>query len=106
MCIRDRSLAGISEEQRTLVLELVHAYVGDLPAADARRRMARIEESLDGLHLAWWGPHEPGSDISYRLQGPDLLIEYACQNLGGVPQQHLHSILRTPGDAYGSGLGE
>ena len=42
--------------------------------------------------------------VSYRLQGPSLLVEYACQNLGGDPLDHLHAMYRDPTNEYGAGF--
>ena len=52
--------------------------------------------------FAWRGPYDPGSDASYHLYGPNLIIEFAGQDLGGDPAEHLHSIYRDPTNEYGA----
>ena len=56
------------------------------------------------MRFLWNGELEEGSDISYRIQSPSLVIEYACQDLGGDPQQHLHTMYRDPKNEYGGQL--
>ena len=56
---------------------------------------------LDKTHFAWHGPHKPGSDASYHIYGPGVIIEYMGQDLGGDPLDHLHSIYRDPTNEYG-----
>ena len=92
---------GLGAEQRELVMQLIDAYVGDLPAAARAARLEHLAEDIDEMHFAWWGPTAAGSDVSYRLQGPCLIIEYACQDLGGDPLQHLHGMYRNPTNEYG-----
>ena len=52
------------------------------------------------------GPPKKKGDFSYRLQGPSLIIEYAGQDLGGDPHDHLHSMYRDPTNEYGARLGK
>jgi uncharacterized protein DUF3500 len=50
------------------------------------------------LHFAWAGPPEPGHGHYYRIQGPDLLIEYDnTQNQAN----HAHTVLRRPLSDFG-----
>ena len=48
------------------------------------------------------GPASNASDVSYRLLGPTLIVEYACLDLGSDPLDHLHSMYRNPRSAYGA----
>jgi hypothetical protein len=66
--------------------------------------MKEITHEVDAMTFSWNGNQEPGSDISYSIQGPSLIIEYACQNLGGNPLAHLHSMYRNPKNEYGNQL--
>ena len=92
-----------NEDQRGLLKGLLQEYVGDLPEPYASKRMAQLEKEFDQMKLAWSGPTTLESDISYRIQGPSLIIEYACQDLGGDPLDHLHSMYRDPTNEYGAG---
>ncbi|MEM8955066.1 MAG: DUF3500 domain-containing protein [Verrucomicrobiota bacterium] len=92
-------------DQRAALKDLIELYVGDLPDSAAEKRMKELESELDDMTFAWWGPVESGGDFSYRIQGPSLIIEYAGQDLGGDPHNHLHSIYRDPTNEYGARLG-
>jgi len=94
------------EKQRAALLAVIKLYVGDLPAPFAERRLKQLAAEIDQTKFAWWGPAEDDGDYSYRIQGPTLIIEYAGQNLGGDPHDHLHSIYRDPTNEYGSRLGK
>ena len=93
-----------SSEQKKILLRLIGQWVNDLPAAQAKRRMNDLEKEMDQMRFAWNGPRQVGSDVSYSIQGPSLIIEYACQDLGGKPLEHLHTIYRDPTNEYGGQL--
>ena len=92
---------GLNEAQQKALLKLITNWVNDLPQKQAEARMKDIAPQLKDSHFAWSGPTSPGSDISYILQGPSLIIEYSCQDLGGNPLDHLHSMYRDPTNEYG-----
>jgi hypothetical protein len=96
---------ALDEAQRDLLLAVLRGYVGALPETFAEQRLRELEKNLDQLWFSWRGPTTPGSDLSYRIQGPDLIIEFACQDLGGNPLDHLHSMYRDPTNEYGRDLG-
>lgn len=95
------ALEGLAPAGRERLVALLEAVVGNLPPDAAAARLAALESELDALTLAWRGPTADGSDVSWRLQGPSLILEYACQDLVGEPLQHLHSIYRDPTNEYG-----
>lgn len=99
-------LAGksLNATQRTSLLALLGEYVGDLPGPFAQQRLTELTAEIDRMNFAWWGPARKGGDFSYRLQGPSLIIEYAGQDLGGDPHNHLHSMYRDPTNEYGARL--
>ncbi len=99
---RGLDCSSLTEDQRGLLLELVQQWVGDLPAHAAERRMKAVADQLGKTRFAWRGPYEPGSDASYHLYGPGVIIEYSGQDLGGDPLNHLHSIYRDPTNEYGA----
>ena len=98
------SCSTFSESQKKDILKLISQWVNDLPEKQARVRMATIEKELDQTSFAWSGDKAPRSDVSYIIQGPSLIIEYACQDLGGNPLNHLHSVYRDPTNEYGGQL--
>lgn len=63
-------------DQRELLSALIDVYVDRLPEAVADEERARVTASLDRLSFAWAGSTEPGRPHYYRLQGPQLLVEY------------------------------
>lgn len=101
---RGVAVSSFDQGQRDLLLSLISEWVHLLPPAQAERRMQRLSEELDEMKLAWRGSKTAGSDVSYRIQGPTLIIEYACQDLGGNPLDHLHTMYRDPTNEYGGQL--
>ncbi|MBJ06631.1 MAG: hypothetical protein CMO40_05860 [Verrucomicrobiaceae bacterium] len=97
---------SLNASQRTALISLLGEYVGDLPEPFAQQRLKELSGEIDRMSFAWWGPAEKGGDFSYRLQGPSLIIEYAGQDLGGDPHDHLHSMYRDPTNEYGARLAE
>ena len=90
-----------NDEQKKLLVTLISQWVNDLPEKQARLRMKQLEDEVDLMTFAWSGPTRPKSDISYYITGPSLIIEYACQSLGGNPLAHLHTMYRNPKNEYG-----
>ena len=93
---------ALNAEQKKALSKLIRNWVNDLPAKQAKARMKEINSQLDQSHFSWSGPTAAGSDISYMIQGPTLIIEYGCQSLGGKPLDHLHSMYRDPTNEYGA----
>ena len=98
---RGVSCSEFDESQREILMRLISQWVNDMPASHAEKRMAELTKELNEMKFEWNGAVDVGSDISYRIQGPTLLIEYACQSLGGDPQQHLHTMYRNLKNEYG-----
>ena len=91
----------LTKSQKTTLDQLVNEWLRILPAKYAQKRQQEIRSTIDKTHFAWWGDTAPGSAVYFRVQGPEVLIEFAHQNLGGDPQQHLHSVYRDPSNDYG-----
>ncbi|MEM1296168.1 MAG: DUF3500 domain-containing protein [Verrucomicrobiota bacterium] len=100
------SAKDFDEAQRKALSTVLQLYVGDLPEPFAGRRLKELESEIESMTFGWWGPTEDKGDYSYRIQGPTLIIEYAGQDLGGDPHDHLHSMYRDPTNEYGETLGE
>lgn len=94
----------LDEAQRTLLWQLVKEYAANADHGAADAQLAKIRgDGLDALHFAWIGPVD---DLSaryyYRVHGPSLLIEYIVEEgVGGDAANHVHSIMRDPGNDYG-----
>ena len=94
-----------TDAQKQLLLDLIGEWVGILCEPAAKAKMAEIRERLNETYFAWSGPTTPGSAAYFRIQGPTVHIEYAPQNLGGKPVNHIHTIYRDPSNDYGIQFG-
>lgn len=91
---------------RELLAELTTGYLARLPEPLSAGLAARLDSRE--LHFAWEGSTQPGLGHYYRIQGPDLLIEYDNAETGA---NHAHTVLRHPqsdfgGDALAAHLAE
>ena len=98
---RGLECSKLDDKQKLVMLKLIEAWVGNLPEDHARKRMQEIEAGLAETRFAWSGPRKPGSDFSYTIQGPSMIIEFALQDLGGDPMNHVHTQYRNPNNDYG-----
>lgn len=92
----------LTPAQHAQLLKFIGLWVDDLPAKPAKARMAELDAQLKKAHFAWHGPFTAGSDASYHLIGPEIIVEYNGQDLGGNPLDHIHSIYRNPANEYGA----
>ena len=92
--------SALTDRQRSLLLEVIAAWVNILPSETASARLAEIKGALPDTYFAWCGPTTNGSAAYYRVQGPTLVIEYAPQG----STSHIHTIIRDPGNDYGERL--
>ncbi len=99
---------AMTEQQRTLLLDLMAEWAGIIRESAAASRMAELRADLDETWFAWSGPATvaPSRNITayYRIQGPRVVIEYAPQTLGGDPSMHVHTMYRDPTNDYGKKL--
>lgn len=98
-------VSTFSEMQKKQLVELADQWVGILSDGAAKAKLAEIREHLNETYFAWSGPTTPGSAAYFRIQGPTVHIEYAPQNLGGNPVNHIHTIYRDPSNDYGIQFG-
>jgi hypothetical protein len=98
----------MNEQQRAMLLDVIGEWAGIIHQSAAAVRMAEIKAGLNETWFAWSGPvtAAAGSNITayYRIQGPNLVIEYAPQELGGDPALHVHTMYRDPTNDYGKEL--
>ena len=84
---------GMSEAQRGILEALLREYTNRLPEPMAEAEHARLLGILPDLHFAWARGIERKQPHYYRLQGPQVLIEYDCvQNNAN----HSHTVWRDP----------
>ena len=97
--------SALTPAQQALLLDLANEWVGLASEAAAAMKLKEIRANLADTYFAWSGPTTPGSAAYFRIQGPTVVIEYAPQNLGGVPTNHIHTIYRDPTNDYGRKFG-
>ncbi len=84
---------------QALLGRLLGVYLDRLAPELAEAEAARLAPA--DLHFAWAGSPRPGAGHYYRIQGPDLLIEYDnTQNNAN----HAHTVLRRPDSDFGADL--
>src|SRR5215831_11406101 len=78
---------AMNERQKEMLLGLIAEWAGIVHESAAATRMSEIKAGLPDTWFAWSGATtaEPGHNTTgyYRIQGPNLVIEYAPQPLGG-----------------------
>jgi hypothetical protein len=98
--------SDMNDRQRAMLLDVVSEWAGIIHESAAAARMEEIKAGINDTWFAWSGPTTavPGRNITayYRIQGPNLVIEYAPQTLGGDPGLHVHTMYRDPTNDYGS----
>ncbi len=106
--------ASFSDEQRSVFLDLIERFIGNMEAGHSAVKLAEIAEHMDNTWFAWVGPVDDDAVFYYRIHSPVVLIEFDHQvpigtksiNPEGVPtRDHVHVIIRTPnGNDYGKDL--
>jgi hypothetical protein len=101
---------AMSAAQRQRLWLLMDAYLKNVDAEVADKLVAKIlRDGTDQLYFAWMGATTPGSPIYYRIHGPSILIEFdhsaniRSKQLEPDPN-HVHSIMRVPGNDFGADL--
>jgi hypothetical protein len=96
--------SALTAKQKEMLLNLASEWTGIIHESAAAEKMRQIQAKIDDTWFAWSGPTEPGKPAYFRVQGPELWIEYAPQKLGGDATKHLHTIYRDPTNDYGKRL--
>lgn len=91
----------LTAEQKSLLMSLIATRMNIMKPVFAKARLKRIEADLNDTWFAWYGPIEEGGAATFRIQGPTILMEYAPQQLGGIPTNHIHAMYRDPTNDYG-----
>ena len=96
-------VADWPEEPKAQLMEIIGLWVRIMPEMAAERRLAEIGDGLDQLRFAWNGPYDGSGSIYYRIQGPNLILEFSTQGSVGSDEGHYHSVYRNPANEYGGG---
>lgn len=93
-------------EQQNLVLTLINEWVSVLPEAAATARLAEIKADFASTYFAWNGSTDGSDSFYFRVQGPNLIVEFSTQGAVGAAagEGHYHSMYRNPNNEYGSAL--
>ena len=98
-------VSAMNDKQRAMLLDVISEWVGIVHEKAAAARMTQITAGLAETWFAWSGPTTvtPGKNGTsyYRIQGPNLVIEYSPQRMGGDAGNHIHTIYRDPVNDYG-----
>jgi hypothetical protein len=89
--------SDLKKPQMAILRKLITAYAKNVPADEARERLAAIKKAGAGkIHFAWAGPDKPGIGHYYRVQGPTFLIEFVNTqpDAAGNPANHIHCVWR------------
>lgn len=93
--------ADLSGDAAALLRRLFGLYLDRLAEPVAAAEAERLGAAFGELHFAWAGAAEPRRPHYYRIQGPDLLIEYDNTQHGA---NHVHSVWRRPSGDFGGDL--
>jgi hypothetical protein len=97
--------SAMNDGQKAMLLGLIAEWSGIVHDSAAAARIGEIKAGLNDTWFAWSGPvtAAPGRNITayYRIQGPNVVIEYAPQPLGGDLSLHVHTMYRDPTNDYG-----
>jgi hypothetical protein len=100
--------SSMHTRQRAMLLDVMSEWAGIIHESAATARMAELERGLADTWFAWSGPTTAGTGGNitayYRIQGPNVVIEYAPQQFGGDPALHIHAMYRDPTNDYGKRL--
>jgi hypothetical protein len=84
---------------QALLGRLLAVYLDRLVPELAAAEWARLAPA--DLHFAWAGSPGPGAGHYYRIQGPDLLIEYDNTQ---HQANHAHTVMRRPHSDFGEDI--
>lgn len=109
--------ADLTDEQRTLLLELMANWVGMADQETTDAALAEIEATLNDTVIAWSGATtydlSTGDGISFSISGPQAYIAFQAQqgsagaDVAGVSTSgwgHVHSIYRDPTNDYANSV--
>jgi hypothetical protein len=95
------SAKELTEAQTGTLKRLIKERIGLLNAEDFDCKMKSIESEMEHVHFSWRGPNSPGSAAYYRVQGLTFFLEFAPQQMGGAPMEHIHAMYREFKNDYG-----
>ena len=98
--------SDLTAAQRAILLDLIGKSVNiihdDASATKMASIRANIADPTNATYFSWRGPTTAGSAAYYRIQGPNLFIEWAPQSMGGNANNHIHAMYRELANDYGA----
>ncbi|MEL6984203.1 MAG: DUF3500 domain-containing protein, partial [Actinomycetota bacterium] len=94
------AIEALGPDQREIAVALLDVYLDRIPTELADEERARAMAGLDRLRFLWAGGIEVGDPHYYRLQGPDLLVEYDNTQRDA---NHVHTVWRDLRRDFGGG---
>jgi hypothetical protein len=92
----------LSKDKQELVMQAIRLYVKDLKSGEVDEVLATYARELSETYIAYSGNKslEKVGDY-FRIDGPDVWIEYNTQQSRDIPPTHPHSIWRDHKKDYG-----
>jgi hypothetical protein len=87
----------LAAEQKATLMKLLHAYADRMPEDLAAGELKRATDTPAGkLYFAYAGSPTPGEPYTYRVQGPEFVVEFlnVQKDSAGNPANHIHSAWR------------
>ena len=87
----------LTAEQKAALLKLLQAYADRMPEELAAFEMKRAKATPDAkLFFAFSGTATPGEPYTYRVQGPEFVVEFlnVQKDAAGNAANHIHSAWR------------
>ena len=87
----------LTAEQKATLLKLLQAYADRMPEELAANEMKKVKGTPDAkLFFAYSGTTMPGEPYTYRVQGPEFVVEFLNVQADAAknPANHIHSAWR------------
>ena len=87
----------LTADQKATLFKLLQAYAERMPDDLAATEMKRAKATAaDQLHFGYSGSAEPGKPYTYRVQGPEFVVEFLNVQADSAknPANHIHSAWR------------
>lgn len=96
--------AQLQPEQQKAMRRIIESYVENFhPDLQKMERERLVASGWDDITFAYSGSVEPGSPVTYRLQGPQVLVEFINLQADGAGNKnnHYHTSWRTLPSDFG-----
>ena len=87
----------LTPEQRTTLVKLLEAYTERMPEDLAKAENERVRKHpIESVYFGYSGSPEPGKPYTYRIQGPEFVVEFLNIQSDSAknPANHIHSAWR------------